>query len=533
MTTELKPGTFINNRYRIEKTLGQGGFGRTYLAFDAQRFGEACVLKEFVPATTKEGIIRKSRELFEREAKVLYQIQHPQIPKFLAWLTDNERLFIVQEYIDGKTYAQILSERLSAKGKPFSETEVRAWLLDMLPVLEYIHESNIIHRDISLDNIMLAHSQSKPVLIDFGVVKEKLTQILSDESPNHQYSVHGSVVGKIGYSPPEQLRLGHCYPSSDIYALAVSALVLLTGRMPYLLMDGSLKWQWRSYAKISDSLARILEKMLAEVPTHRYQSAKEVLLELNHDNNHNNNNNINNNNDNKNNDNKKSPFSLGGIVSSLLPKTGRVNTNISQAQEKPKALRNKDLEDFLVLAELEQKLSQAGETNTQLQTQTPVSLNPEFLEFVGRELTSFVGPFASFLVKQTLNKSPEIAGNEFIESLAKAIPDAQLAQEFRNRIQRSIQPNSQKLENSINSLQPQGSYPAISNPEFLEHCRTSFVGPVASVILEHTLDAHPNLTPNQLIETLVAEIPNEQRAEQFKERIHTLIIQNSTLNPQK
>jgi serine/threonine-protein kinase len=530
MITELKPGTLVNNRYRIEKTLGQGGFGRTYLAFDAQRFGEACVLKEFVPATTKEGIIRKSRELFEREAKVLYQIQHPQIPKFMAWLTDNQRLFIVQEYIDGKTYAQILSEHLSRKGKPFSETEVRAWLLDMLPVLEYIHESNIIHRDISLDNIMLAHNQSKPVLIDFGVVKEKLTQILSDESPNHQYSVHGSVVGKIGYSPPEQLRLGHCYPSSDIYALAVSALVLLTGRMPYLLIDASLKWQWRSYAKISDSLARILEKMLAEVPTQRYQSAKEVLVELNHHNNHNHNNN------NNNNDNKKSPFSLGGIVSSLLPKTQRIKTNISQAQEKPKALRNKDLEDFLVFAELEQKLSQAGETNTQLQTQTPVSLNPEFLEFVGRELTSFVGPFASFLVKQTLNKSPEIAGNEFIESLAGAIPDAQLAQEFRNRIQLSIQPNSQKLENSINSLQPQGSYPAISNPEFLEHCRrelTSFVGPVASVILEHTLDAHPNLTPNQLIETLVAEIPNEQRAEQFKERIHKLTTQNSTLNPHK
>lgn len=522
MITELKPGTVINNRYRIEKTLGQGGFGRTYLAFDGQRFGEACVLKEFVPATSKEDIIGKSRELFEREAKVLYQIQHPQIPRFLAWLTDNQRLFIVQEYIDGKTYAQILSERISTKGKPFSETEVRGWLLDMLPVLQYIHESNIIHRDISLDNVMLAQNQSKPVLIDFGVVKEKLTQILSNESSNQQYSIHGSVVGKIGYSPPEQLRLGHCYPSSDMYALAVSALVLLTGRMPYLLVDSSLKWQWRLYANVSGSFARILERMLAEVPIQRYQSAKEVLVALN--NNHNNNNNI------HNNDHKKSPFSLGGIISSLLPKTPRTNTHISLAPEKPKALHNKDLEDFLILAELEQKLSQADQTNTQLQTQTPVSLSPEFLEFVGRELTSFVGPFASFLVKQTLKQSPEIAGNEFIESLAGAIPDAQLAQEFRNRIQLSIKPNSQKFENSINSQQLQGSYPAISNPEFLEHCRrelTSFVGPVASVILEHTLDAHPNLTPNQLIETLVAEIPNDQRAEQFKQSIQKLRTQNS------
>lgn len=538
MITELKPGTLINNRYLIQKILGQGGFGRTYLAFDTQRFGEACVLKEFVPATTKQDIIRKSKELFEREAKVLYQIKHPQIPQFLAWLTENQRLFIVQEYIDGKTYSQILSERLSGKGKPFSETEVRAWLLDMLPVLEYIHERQIIHRDISLENVMLPHNQSKPVLIDFGVVKEKFTQILSAESPNSQYSVHGSVVGKIGYSPPEQLRLGHCYPSSDIYALAVSAVVLLTGKMPHMLTDGSLKWQWRSIVNISDSLARILEKMLAEAPVERYQSAKEVLVELNSNNDNYSDNNANNNannNNNNNNNNNKSPFSFGGIVSSLLPKTPR-NTNISQAQEKQKAVINKDLEDFLALAQLEQKLSQAGETNTQLHTQTPVSLNPEFLEFVGRELTSFVGPFASVLMKQTLKESPQIARKEFIESLAGAIPDTQLAQEFRNRMQLPVELNLQKLENSINSQKAQGNTPAISDPEFLEHCRrelTSFVGPVASVILEHTLDAHPNLTPKQLIETLVAEIPSQQRAEQFKERIHTLITQKSKINPHK
>ncbi|NJM72029.1 MAG: serine/threonine protein kinase [Scytonema sp. RU_4_4] len=475
MIAQINPGTLINNRYLIEKILGQGGFGRTYLAFDTQRFGEACVLKEFVPATTKEEIIRKSRELFEREAKVLHQIEHPQIPKFLACLTENQRLFIVQEYIDGKTYSQILSERLSGKGRPFSETEARAWLLDMLPVLEYIHERKIIHRDISLDNVMLPQKQSKPVLIDFGVVKEKLTQVLSAQSP-HQYSLQGSVVGKIGYSPPEQLRLGHCYPSSDIYALAVSALVLLTGKMPYLLIDNSLKWQWRSYVKISDSFARILEKMLAESPTERYQSAKEVLVELN---------------------NNQSPLLLGGIVSSQLPTTIQIHAHTSQEQEKQ------------------------SEINNNLHTQTPVSIEPEFLEFVGRELTSFIGPFASVLVKHTLKQSPNIEQKEFIEALAEAIPDAQRAQDFRNRIQLPVEPKSQKLQSSINSQIPIGNSPAISNPEFLEHCRrelTNFVGPFASVILKDTLNQHPNLTPKQLIETLVAEIPNEQKAQKFKER---------------
>lgn len=527
MFTEIPQGTLISNRYLIEKILGQGGFGRTYLAFDTWRFNEACVLKEFVPATTKADIIRKSRELFEREAKVLYQLQHPQIPQFLALLTDNQRVFIIQQYIDGKNYSQILSERLSKKGKPFSETEVRAWLLDMLPVLEYIHDRNIIHRDISLDNVMLPHNQSKPVLIDFGVVKEKFTQILTEQSL-HQHSFQDSVVGKIGYSPPEQLRLGQCYPSSDVYGLAVTAIVLLTARMPYLLMDKSLKWQWHSYAKISDSLVRILDKMLAEAPTDRYQSAKEVVVELN---NH-----------------HHTPFSFGRI-SSLLPKKPQTNTThlqklgfsqsstrvpdsflekptkISPAQSQQKAFQNKDLEELLILEELEKKLSQADETDTEQYIQTPVSHYPDFLDLVGRELTSFVGPFATVLMKHTLEQSPQMAKKEFIEALVKAIPDPQQAQEFKKSIPLGVEPNSQKLENAVNLPSPQGNYPAISNPEFLENCRrelTSFVGPFASVILEHTLDQHPNLTPKQLIETLVAEIPNQERAKKFKERIQKL-----------
>jgi serine/threonine protein kinase len=143
MISEIPAGTLINNRYLIHKLLGQGGFGRTYLAFDKHRFGETCVLKEFVPPTTQEDILNKSKELFEREAKVLYQIEHPQIPKFLASVTDGKRLFLVQEYIDGKTYSQILRDRvasplenrISQTGKAFSENEVKIWLQGILPIL--------------------------------------------------------------------------------------------------------------------------------------------------------------------------------------------------------------------------------------------------------------------------------------------------------------------------------------------------------------------------------------------------------------
>jgi len=79
---EIACGTLINNRYRVQKVLGEGGFGRVYLASDEQRFGELCVLKEFVPSSGAEYTLQKSRVLLEREAKVLYQINHPQIPNF-------------------------------------------------------------------------------------------------------------------------------------------------------------------------------------------------------------------------------------------------------------------------------------------------------------------------------------------------------------------------------------------------------------------------------------------------------------------
>ncbi len=168
---EIAPGTLIDNRYIIQKLLGQGGLGRTYLAFDTRRFNEACVLKEFAPIGTGENGLEKSRNLFKREAKILHQLQHPQIPRFLACFEGDGRLFLVQEYVDGKTYSRLLGE-FQHQGRTFSEEEVTQWLKNLLPVLEYVHQHNIIHRDISPDNIMLPDGKDMPVLIDFGVGKQ-------------------------------------------------------------------------------------------------------------------------------------------------------------------------------------------------------------------------------------------------------------------------------------------------------------------------------------------------------------------------
>ncbi len=487
MSAEINPGTLINNRYLIEKTLGRGGFGRTYLALDNQRFNEPCVLKEFLPDTQSPSVISKSKELFEREAKVLYKIKHQQIPQFLALLSYNQQLFIVQEYIDGKTYLQILDERLTNTRKPFSEAEVRTWLLDMLPVLEYIHGCNIIHRDISLENVMLPNNQSKPVLIDFGVVKQKFTQIFSSSSS--QSFKQGSVVGKIGYSPPEQLRLGQCYPSSDMYALAVSALILLTGKMPHLLIDDSLNWNWQSHVNVSNSLANIMNKMLSSAPNQRYQSAKEIILEL--ENNQNYNTNVKQTVTNKN---LKPKRSLGGIISSLLPRR-------SQQHEQQNA---------------------PNENSFQQLGQIPVSQNPQFIDYCKQQLSSSIGPLASMIMEQTLAENPDMMSKDFVEVLAKKIPDSQRAESFRSNIKllkeyKTEQP--QKLTQSVSSLT---TTPAISHPDFLDYCRkefSSFVGPFATVVIRDTLEQDPDLTPKQLVERLMTGIPNRKRAKEFAKRI--------------
>jgi len=282
MGTSIQPGITLDNRYLIIRQIGQGGFGRTYLAEDINRFREACVLKEFSPQVQTAYVVQKAEELFQREASVLYQLQHPQIPRFRELLHTNldgkEYLFLVQDYIEGKTYSYLLNTRLQ-QGSRFTEMEVCLILEQILPVLEYIHSLGVIHRDISPDNIILRTADQLPVLIDFGGVKQVVATVAS------QYYQQGTVptlLGKIGYAPPEQMQTGLVSPHSDLYALGVTVLVLLTGKPPQELLDTyNLSWQWRQEVSVSPLLGQVLDKMLAPVSSDRYQSARQVLLALN------------------------------------------------------------------------------------------------------------------------------------------------------------------------------------------------------------------------------------------------------------
>ncbi len=287
MSNGIQPGLTLGDRYVIVRQLGQGGFGRTYLAEDTNRFRELCVLKEFSPQVQTAYVVQKAEELFEREANVLYQLQHPQIPRFRELfhinLEGKEYLFLVQDYVEGQTYNSLLNTRLQ-QGLRFTEIEIRQLLQQLLPVLEYIHSIGVIHRDISPDNLMLRAVDQLPMLIDFGGVKQVVATVAS------QYYQPGSVasppaptlLGKVGFAPPEQMQTGLVSPHSDLYALAVTVLVLLTGKQPQDLIDTyNLTWQWRREVSLSPLFGQVIDKMLSARPGDRYQSATQVLQALN------------------------------------------------------------------------------------------------------------------------------------------------------------------------------------------------------------------------------------------------------------
>jgi serine/threonine protein kinase len=278
--TELPPGTRLRDRYVIRHQLGQGGFGRTYLAEDTGRFNELVVLKELTPSDQGTYALQKAEELFQREAGMMHKLQHPQIPRFGEIFRDGKRLFLVQEYIEGKTYQSLLDDRLAINQR-FSEAEIIQLLRQLLPVLSYLHRQGVIHRDISPDNIIRRAKDGIPVLIDLGGVKQIAIDVATQVA---QSQSAGTRLGKIGYAPEEQMRMGIVAPHSDLYALGVTSVVLMTGKQPQELIDPqTLNWIWNRQLSLSPQFNKIIQRMLANRSSERFQSAEEILQQLPHD----------------------------------------------------------------------------------------------------------------------------------------------------------------------------------------------------------------------------------------------------------
>ena len=264
-------------RYQITETIGLGGFGQTFLAKDKYLPNRPiCVVKQMKVITQDPSILTIAKGLFETEANVLYQLgKHDQIPQLLAHFEENNQFYLVQEFIDGHDLTKEIFPR-----KLVSEYKIIELLQQVLKILEFIHENNIIHRDIKPSNLIRRKQDEKLVLIDFGAVKEIL---LSTTKHPDQKTVASTTIsiGTPGYMASEQAQ-GKPQINSDIYSLGMIAIHALTGAEPNRLPSNNTgEINWQNQANVSSQLAQIIDKMVRFDYRNRYQSAKEVLKDLN------------------------------------------------------------------------------------------------------------------------------------------------------------------------------------------------------------------------------------------------------------
>lgn len=269
----------LHGRYHLVKGLGKGGFGATFLAADLSLPGKPlCVIKQLRPNTDNPNFLSMARELFEREAKTLGKVgNHPQIPRLLDYFEDRNQFYLIQEFVKGNNLQQEVK-----KHGVLNEEKVREVLKQVLIILRDIHVQKVIHRDIKPANIIRREIDDKLVLIDFGVVKNQVNSIAAAGS--NQTAFTAFAVGTPGFAPPEQLAMRPVY-ASDVYALGVTCMYLMTGKAPKNMdcdpITGDI--DWFKYVDISNGLATILTKMLEVAVKSRYKSAEEALQALDMD----------------------------------------------------------------------------------------------------------------------------------------------------------------------------------------------------------------------------------------------------------
>jgi serine/threonine protein kinase len=255
--------------------IGQGGFGRTFLAADGARSHASCVIKQFLPTAQDAATYEKASHLFLREALRLNDLgRHPQIPDLWAYFEQGHQQFLVQEFVDGMDL-----EKELAAAERFDEVKILALLQEILPVLDFIHQYQVIHRDIKPANVIRRKSTTTDapppplVLVDFGAAKLATATALART---------GTVIGSAGFVSPEQLG-GKAEFASDLYSLGVTCIHLLTGVDPFTLYsfaeDG---WVWRDYlaTPVSVPLGQVLDRLIARPLKARYRTAAEALADL-------------------------------------------------------------------------------------------------------------------------------------------------------------------------------------------------------------------------------------------------------------
>jgi serine/threonine protein kinase len=258
--------------YRILSPLGQGGFGKTFLAEDIQaQAPHKLVIKEFSPATQNPESRQIAQDRFLREAAVLLDIgqKHDQIPRLVSYFRHNEDFYLVQEYVEGETLLQVLKRE-----GPLEQKFVLDLLEQVLPVLDFLHGQKIIHRDIKPENIILREKDGKPVLIDFGAVKESVNPMAHGET-SRPFSI---IVGSPGYMSPEQAAGRPSY-ASDIYSLGMTAIAMLTGKAPQEFTPNyfTQELNWREYMpSLPFNFLKFIERAVRFNPQDRFSSVQQM-----------------------------------------------------------------------------------------------------------------------------------------------------------------------------------------------------------------------------------------------------------------
>ena len=254
----------LKNRYRAWQIIGQGGFGRTFKGVDeSDSHLSYCAIKQFWVESNSRNK-EKAAELFGQEARRLKVLgEHPHIPALYDYFVEAKEQYLVQEFIGGDNLSQELSTGV------WSEPEVWQLLLELLPIIQFVHDRLVIHRDIKPENIVRRQANRALALVDFGAAK-----VVTDRT--------GTVIGSAAYTAPEQLK-GKAVFASDLYSMGITCIYLLTQVHPFDLHDsGENTWKWRDYLNqpVSDRLGNILDKMLEGAIDKRYQSAREILADL-------------------------------------------------------------------------------------------------------------------------------------------------------------------------------------------------------------------------------------------------------------
>ena len=269
----LKKGDILNQRFYIVEELGSGGFATTYLALDKHSATQTkYAVKQLQPKFNSPSVWSSAKERLATEAMVLQWLgKHPQIPEFICHFEDKKQFYLVLEFIEGEEFEQEIHRQI------LNEAKAIQFLIDILEILESVHQQGIIHRDIKPSNLIRRKQDGKMILIDFGAVKEIGTLAFNTS----KQKIQTQIIGTPGYMPPEQTRGKPVY-SSDIYALGKTVIFGMTDKSP-------TEWEetasgetiaWNKKIAVSEAFLKIINRMTEDNASKRYSSANKVLRDL-------------------------------------------------------------------------------------------------------------------------------------------------------------------------------------------------------------------------------------------------------------